>query len=61
MFFPKYRLNSWLWNGGPLSLFNTFGIPCVAKIRASFNIVDFEDVELTISTSGNREYASTNH
>ena len=34
------------------------GIPCLANIPSSFGMVDLADVEVTISTSGNRLYAS---
>ena len=53
-----YVLNSILLNGGPLSLLLTQGIPCVANILSSFNMVVVPVVERMISTSGNREYAS---
>ena len=41
----------------PLSLRMTTGIPCV-KMRSSLEIFPLAAVELTMSTSGNREYAS---
>ena len=44
--------------GGPLSLFKTSGIPCIAKIVSSFGMVDLVEVDVTISTSGKRLYSS---
>ena len=54
----KYLLNSWLVNGGLLSPHKTVGMPCVTKIRSSFGIVVDADVDRTILTSRNLEYAS---
>ena len=54
----KYLLNLWFVNGDLLSLHNTVGMPCVAKIHSSFGIVVDADVDCTTSTSRNLEYAS---
>lgn len=45
-------------NGGPLSLRATLGKPWVAKILVNLLIVPVAAVDFTMSTSGNREYAS---
>ena len=37
-----------------MSLFTTLGIPCVEKMRHSFEMVDFAAVDETTSTSGNQ-------
>jgi len=44
--------------GGPLSLLTTRGIPWVEKILSNLEMIEFTDVERTISTSGNCDYAS---
>ena len=51
-------LNSQSLKRGPLSLFKTSGIPYIAKIALSFGMVDLAEVDMTISTSGNRLYSS---
>ena len=43
--------------GGPLSLFKTWGIPCLAKIASSFGMVDPAEVDAMISASGIRLYS----
>ena len=45
----KYLLNSWLVNGGLLSLYKIVGMPCVAKICSSFGIVVDADVDCMTS------------
>jgi hypothetical protein len=52
----KYLLYSWLLYSGPLSDLITVGRPCVANILSNFGITVEAFVDLTISTSGNREY-----
>ena len=39
--------------GGPLSVSNLSGIPCVAKIARSLSQVDLLDVDFTCSTTRN--------
>lgn len=57
-FSRMYCLISSLVKGGPLSLLTTCGSPWVEKILSNFGVTQLADVERTISTSGNHEYAS---
>ena len=45
-------------SSGPLSVFSSLGIPCLANIAFSLGMTDLADVDFTISTSGKQLYLS---
>lgn len=51
-------LNSKLWNGGPLSVFSSSGIPNNEKILSNRGITDLADEDRSTSTTGYLEWSS---
>lgn len=58
---PNFSANclySKLWNGGPLSVFSSSGIPNNEKILSNRGITDLADVDRSTSTTGYLEWSS---
>ena len=49
---PSTLAKSFKLNGGPFSISNHLGVPCVANTVFSLSIVDRKAVELVFTTSG---------